>query len=202
MTPPVTWPSALVGEVAARRFVVVLGARAQTSSTNTDGNHPPSWAGLVEDAAAPVPGADDRRAAEELMRRGAYPDSAQVFWAADPARGVRAGQVCAVLRPRNCRARPTDAERRRVVPVLAPLHRGDVHLSFRHDHARVPVRRREPRWRETSVWRPRGCPTAPPPEYAIVRGNSASMSRRGVPGRFQMVAARGLQCVPGLGAVR
>lgn len=84
MTSPVTWPPALIDEIAARRCVVVLGAGASASSTNKQGKHPPSWAGLLEGALPLVPDEEDRAAAQQLMERGAYLDSAQVIWSAAP----------------------------------------------------------------------------------------------------------------------
>ncbi len=84
MSSPITWPDDLVEEIAERRCVVVLGAGASASSKNSAGKHPPSWAGLLESALEMVPKKHDRDAAEQLMRAGAYLDSAQVIWSAAP----------------------------------------------------------------------------------------------------------------------
>lgn len=76
---PITWPQALLTEVAERRCALILGAGASASSVNVDGQRPPDWSTFLERGFALISQDDDRAAAQDLLQRGSPLDAAQIL---------------------------------------------------------------------------------------------------------------------------
>lgn len=81
-----TWPEALVAELAARRCIVFLGAGASAASKNASGDRPPSWEGLLTRAKDLLPASPDKVTADELIKEKRFLDAAEVvFSTIDPS---------------------------------------------------------------------------------------------------------------------
>ncbi len=75
----INWPQALVGELAERRCVIVLGAGASAHAANDRGDHPPNWADFLEHGISLIRSPGDQDQARALVKKGAVLDAAQIL---------------------------------------------------------------------------------------------------------------------------
>jgi len=84
------WPESLVGELAARRCVVFMGAGISAASGAPDGSLLPGWKCLLDSARLQLPQGADATIASELLGKERYLDAAEVIFSALD-RGDRTG---------------------------------------------------------------------------------------------------------------
>lgn len=76
----ITWPDSLIGEIASRRCIFVLGAGTSAGAHSADGKkRPPDWISLLSILLGKVPHADDRKQAQEMINKEKFLDAAQII---------------------------------------------------------------------------------------------------------------------------
>src|ERR1700674_4904272 len=76
----VTWPEALLAEVAERRCAIVLGAGASASCMSADNlQQPADWPTFLYRGIAKIPAHDDRAEAHQLLTGGRLLDAAEIL---------------------------------------------------------------------------------------------------------------------------
>lgn len=73
------WPEHLVDQVAARNYVLVVGAGASKGCTNSAGSSPPSWEELLTKLIASHTSGMSRTAAKSAVARGDYLEAAELL---------------------------------------------------------------------------------------------------------------------------
>lgn len=76
----ITWPQALVAELAERRCIVIMGAGASMGSVAADGvTHPPNWENLLNRSLHLIRRPTDRKFAKSLIAERQYLDAAELI---------------------------------------------------------------------------------------------------------------------------
>lgn len=79
-----SWPEALVHELAARRCIVFLGAGASAAALAPNGNHPPTWKQFLEILKSKVRTGEDLSTVNALIENQKYLDAAEILYAKIP----------------------------------------------------------------------------------------------------------------------
>jgi hypothetical protein len=81
------WPEHLIEQVAARNFVLVIGAGASKSCVNASGKTPPNWEELLNKLIATHTAGISRTAAKSAVARGDYLEAAELLRVKAKAKG-------------------------------------------------------------------------------------------------------------------
>ncbi len=83
------WPDPLVAELAERRCILFLGAGASAASSDSDGNRPPTWTRLLEEACDLVSDTAVVDLAQQLIQKEQMLDAAEVVFSRIEAAEIR-----------------------------------------------------------------------------------------------------------------
>ena len=73
------WPDQVVERVGSKNFVLVVGAGISLNSANSAGEHPPTWAQLLERLAMRYSAGDSRKHVKALVSREQYLEAAELL---------------------------------------------------------------------------------------------------------------------------
>lgn len=74
------WPEPLISEIAERRCIIFFGSGASAGSTDPNGNRPPTWGALLEEARDRFLDAPDHPLATELLTQRRYLEAAEIIF--------------------------------------------------------------------------------------------------------------------------
>jgi hypothetical protein len=66
--PVVSWPASLVDRIIADRWVLFIGSGASASCTNSAGDCPPTWTGLLDELCGLITNGQQKKIGEELIK--------------------------------------------------------------------------------------------------------------------------------------
>lgn len=77
-----SWPVALIAELAARRCILFLGAGASASCLGADGvTRPPLWPAFLDKLKSACPSGADLSAVDDFLKKEKYLDAAEILYA-------------------------------------------------------------------------------------------------------------------------